>query len=43
MDFEKNDLHIANEDGSYESEELNKIHNGNEYFHNDQYLVDKLN
>ena len=36
MDFEKNDLHIANEDGSYESEELNKIHSGNEYFHNDQ-------
>ena len=36
MDFEKNDLHIANEGGSYESEELNKIQSGNEYFHNDQ-------
>ena len=36
MDFEKNDLHIANEGGSYESEELNRIHSGNEYFHNDQ-------
>ena len=36
MDFEKNDLHIANEGGSYESEELNRVHSGNEYFHNDQ-------
>ena len=36
MDFEENDLHIVNENGNYKSEEINKIQQGSEYFHNDQ-------
>lgn len=36
MDLEKNDLHISNEDGSYRSEEINKLQEGNEYFRHDK-------
>ena len=36
MDFEKNDLHIDNENGNYKTEEINKIQQGSEYFQNGQ-------
>ena len=36
MDFEKNDLHIDNENGNYKTEEINKIQQCSEYFQNGQ-------